>query len=412
MDRIFISYSSTENVTYCFWKYFFEACGVWVSAQEIEHDWQRLSTEEPCLFILGSEDVKQLLPDIFPNYFYLVKKNKTFDSFVKKKRKDVAQVQRWDEAGEGFGKVIDYLVPVHYEKQQFRKFLDIFMRNRMWSASWLFHEVAQQGKGRWDGMISDICQSTLADLKQMPQSKGGNDKKGHILFIRLYCKYVDAGVRDRSFMSRITAVEELMVEWQELVRCCGRTPSVYVLAGKISTMSPIESKYAPEYYKEATEYEERPEILYDIGHIYEKVYGDNERALKYYKKAYDCDRRYYRAIYKLAVSLELRGKWMEALVGYGKIMNILDGRTGDSRISIREIEYEYKTCKKMRELYRSNIDSEELIKRYDVKLNDLYEGLKTRKDFDKLVHCMLPKNEEVRDEIIEEILEKFNVICC
>lgn len=61
------------------------------------------------------------------------------------------------------------------------------------------------------------------------------------------------------------------------------------------------------YYKEILENERNPEILYKLGKVYEKKYGDIEKAIKYYELA-DEAKTHYRARYKIGSYYEKRGE--------------------------------------------------------------------------------------------------------
>lgn len=400
VKKIFISYSKSEKVSFCFWKCFFHVCGIWTNAREITKSGKECSLEAPHLIILGNGDADKILPREEQNRVYLVKKSAAFRKY--QCRKDVFRLDRWDN-NDIFLQVVKVLFGGFRECTQIQNLLVVFKEENLWEAFWLFNEFAYEEKGRWDDKISDISDRVLKVL----ESKKYADN-WHSDFMQLYCRYIYCGASDRSFQKRIVGCENVLKRCGEMSRIYGWVPSLLFVAAQACGLVETEEKYALFYYRDLLKHEKEAEIYYRIGYVYEKKYLEKEKAYKSYRKAYEMDSDYYRALYKIAVFSENQGKWMSALQFYNQIRNMLKENDMQHNIYISEIEYYYKACKKIIRICSQNIDDDKIIEFYKDEIEEIQENIR-KKSFSQLVHCMFGKQQEkqIREEITEEIEEKI-----
>lgn len=421
MIKVYISYSPEMSVPYCFWKYFFQLSGIWVSTEKIATDWMPDVSKSPQLVILDEHDKEKIRNERYHNIVYCVKKTSEEIS----DRNDIVKVN-WRERS-FYNNVLGRLLEGYKEQEALFVLLGIFSgtdpawklldktnkgrSEGLWGASWLFHEIAQSSEGRWDQEIIQTCYMAIKILDKQKESIRDN---WNCRFMKLYCEYMQCRIRDKTLIKRINGCKELLVECNKLARKEGWVPVLCVLTGKVSSLSPTENKYAVSYYSWAVEYEEQAPIYYDIGHIYEKAYGNEEKALQYYKKSYQCNKQYYRAFYKLVISLENKGKWMDAIGGYGKIREMIWSEKVKDSISVREIEYDYKTCKRIMQLCRQNINDISLLDRYQEEIKEMHDHVELYVDYTNLIKAMYHKENYERkcQEINEELRNKLEIECC
>lgn len=407
--RIFISYSGSETVTFCFWKYFLEASGIWVSANKITDEWKAEREQFPHLVILNADQEGRIARSAYPNYIYLVRKRdqpQWCSPEEWKARRDVIKLQWWGMRGSPphMDVLKNLLAGTEIEKEMC-ELLEIFWQTKLWGAAWLFHEIAQKDKGRWDEEIYEYCREADGRLK--------NKKGWNAQFMALYCQYIECGVRDRGSAARMRGCRMLLKKCDSMAEQYGWTPSLLVLTGKICTLSSTENKCAISYYESAAAYEKQASLYYDIGHLYEKACGEMETAFLYYKKAFQCDRYYYKALYKLAGTLREREKWMEAMSIYGEILTILLQNKSFDSISICEIEYYYKANKNIKEILEEYISNAKMIEQYRREIQEVYEHPENWCNLHLLMRLMFGREHEAEkcDVIWQEIQKKFNTKC-
>lgn len=83
-------------------------------------------------------------------------------------------------------------------------------------------------------------------------------------------------------------------------------------------------------------------IYYRIGRDYQKKENNDEKASEYYKKAYECNKHNYRALYKKAVYDNKSGKYSEAEKEYEDLRKFLENIDEESYLQSIEMEYLYK----------------------------------------------------------------------
>ncbi len=163
------------------------------------------------------------------------------------------------------------------------------------------------------------------------------------MFLKLYCKYIQCGVRDRSHSKRMQGCKELIEECSEFSNRYGCFPELYTLSGKIRCLSSTENKYSVFDYRSAIQYEKKAALYYDMGVVFEKAYGNMEIAMDYYHKAYASEKMYYPALYKLTQQKDRRGDWKAAITCYGEIKSIIENNKVKDSISIQDIEYTFRS---------------------------------------------------------------------
>lgn len=396
--RVYISYSANASVEYCFWKYFFRSCGIWMTSEVITEEWQLDREKNPHLIILDKEDEKKIDAESYIGVVYCVRKSNR----ANKEREDVVKVRWWNEFHH---QILNKLFIKNKDIEKLKLLLDIFYvadknkkegYERLWGVSWLFHEIGQNIT-LWDDEIKLKVKETIEILDS---KKKLMENYWHYQYMLLYCKYILCGI-SRSPIRRIEGCEKLLTECDVLGKESGWNPTLYILAGEIALLTPTYNKYALSYFKCAVKYEKQAVLYYEIGRIYEKAYGDNEKALANYWLAFKCNSNYYRALYKFAIDMEIKGNWMKALTIYIDIQKILSDTKGTYSISIRELEYEYKTCKRMLYLFKNYINNERMFEDLQSRILRMSVNIDEYADFSKLLDKMFEKKN--RDKKLEQI---------
>lgn len=407
--RIYISYSPGSSIVYCFWKYFFQSCGVWVTSEKIGKYWQIDRSKKPHLVILDKK-TRMKYDTLSPNIVYCVKSKDAAEH----SRKDLVDVKQWENM---YYSVIRQLFEGDENLSSFIELVSIFggtyntvsrevMEEGLWSAVWLFHEIAQQAENRdWDREICDKAERAICALRQAKKYTWHNE------YMRLYCRYLQCGV-NRSSIDR-------MYECKELLEQCGRlagrewNPSLAFLAGKISLLTSTENKYAVFYFNEICEHDPQTDILYEIGHIYESAYGEYSRALKYYQKAYKMDHDYYRSLYKFAVKLEDSSDWRGALSVYSDVRQIIQRVKLKNDIGVRDFEYEYKSCRRMLWLCQKYMNDSKVEDAFQNHLEDMDHNLEEHISFEILFMKMFTKENRLKKRLeMNDILHvKLDTVC-
>lgn len=400
--RVYISYSASLSVEYCFWKYFFRSCGVWMTSEVITEGWKLDKEKKPHLLILDKEDEKKINTESYEGVVYCVRKS----SKVNKERGDIVKIKWWKEF---YYQILNKLFVKNKDVKNLKFLLDVFYGTdnnkkekdgRLWGVSWLFDEMGQNIR-LWDDEIEFKVKETLEILDSR---KNVMENYWHYQYTLLYCKYILCGIC-RSQIRQIDFCEKLLDECDTFGKTRGWSPTLYILTGRIALLTPTYNKYALSYFKRALEYEKRAELYYEIGRIYEKAYGYNEKALANYWQAYKCNNNYYRALYKFAIDMEVKGKWMKAMAIYIDIQKILLDSKGENSISIRELEYEYKTCKRMLYLFKNYISNEKFVEDLQNRILRMNDNITEYVDFSKLMDRMYEIRN--RDKKLEQIQKEL-----
>lgn len=402
MNRIWISYSASETVEYCCLKYFFQACGIWaVDYREMKE----LGEAEAHLCILGVDDAQYIQP-YTDGRFYLVKRNSTFRSFLN--RRDVVEF-KWKNASGNLAALMERLFWKSAECKIMQELIGVYMQEKLWGVSWLFHEIAYEDNPSWDKYIGEICAKTKEQLDKSDLSTNSWNHR----FMKTYCNYMICGVSTKSTISRSAQCSDLLQQCGSLAEERGWVPSLCILTARICGMSKLKEKYALNYYRSARKYGDSSENLYDIGHIYEKLYGKYAEAMEYYIRSWRLSNSNYRPLYKIAVDMEEKGDWMSALRLYENIRKCIRENKEENSISIKAIEYEYKVLRRIIWLVKTYMDDEKLLNHLQEELEMLRNNLETRTDFRKLVHCMFGREhaKQKETEILAELQKKVLRTC-
>ena len=387
--KVFITYKAKEAVTYCFWKYFFESCGVWVSEAEITGNWDGTFKSGSQLVILDEDEYEVVKAKVIPHncVFHIGKEELTF-SYAK-------QVLQW-------------LFEGHDELDELLNLMRIFVETGLWGASWLFHEITQSEKNFRKQEIVECCRQVSEQLC--------NNRRWHSRFMRLYCDYIKRGVADKDCYDEamhLKHIDYLLEQCGDLINLRPKSPVIWLLAGKICMLSADSNKRAIDMYLRAANYEPKPQFYYEIGHIFEQAYGNEATAYEYYKKIQEKCPSFYRAIYKLAVKAEADGQWMRAINYYIDVKRILKDRAGGECITIREVEYIYKVNRNILNICKKNIIDDRIAIHYQKEIEEIYIQLDEIMDLNRLVSCMF-RSEEANTifyEIIDIVREKFSKQC-
>lgn len=402
IEKLYISYSLSERIVFNFWKSFFQICGIWLEEEEIWEENFHHFENLPHLLILGTKDEKFISPVEKEGYVYLVKKNAKFAKY--EARSDVIKMDRWEKTGKIFLMVLEKLLGSRGEVIQLTSLLKIFTQEKLWSVMWLYNEMSFCKDEFYNDYIKSACEKTLWKLK-------GKDG-WHYNYMKLFCLYMIYGISGASLPSPSNECIMLLEKCDELSERSGWSSSLYMLAGKVCELSQTECRYALNYYRSITDNDRNAEVLYCIGHSYEKIMKDIDSAIYCYKESYRLDPDYFRAAYKVAIKLEEDGKWMAAFLIYGKIELVLMKYSLREAISIKEIEYRYKIYKKLIGICDRYISGYTWRTSYKTEIDNMIGQIKQGKIFTKLLYFMFgDKKIDISKHVLNDIYEKSSLEC-
>lgn len=388
-NKIYITYDNKETVAYSFWNQFFLMSGVWVIGNEIKNvekdNLEEIDTEYLHIYLLSNKNISIIEErTVRNNVFYFINERHYKNNIFCQYRKDVLSYD-WKKQYT----FVDTLNQITYkEKANYSRLLNIYINNSLWMSTWLYFELACDEMTEWDDWIVKNSTASIKALNKFKAKNAGTKNVWNYEFMNLYCNYLKIAVEIKKPEERKEKVKKFLEEADRLSEKNGWQPALCKLCAEISELSPLENKNAVAYYKEILEYEKNPEILYKIGKIYEKNYGDIESAKKYYELA-DEDGKCYRARYKIASYYETNGLWKRALFLYESIMEYLRNRLMTSfyhSVTVYEIEYYEKILIKIQNIFQKNLlysgqELDDLIEDIKKRITDI-SGLK------KMIHCM------------------------
>lgn len=388
-NKIYITYDNKETVTYSFWKHFFLMSGVWVIGNEIENveedTLEKIGTEYLHLYLLSNKNISLIKErNVRNNVFYFMNERHYKNDIIYQYREDVLSYD-WKKQYT-FVNVLNQIT--YKENVNYSRLLNIYINNSLWMSTWLYFELAYDEMTEWDDWI---IKNSKASIRALNEFKINNIKAENLWnyeFMNLYCHYLKTAIEIKSTEERKEEVKQLLKNADLLSKKNGWQPALCKLCAEISDLSPLENKNAIAYYKEILEYEKNQEILYKIGKIYEKNYGDIEMAKSYYELA-DEDQKCYRAGYKIASYYETNGLWKRALFLYENIMEYLKNRLMTPfyhSVTVYDVEYYEKILMKIQNIFQKKLlysgqELDDLIENIKIKIVDI-SGLK------KMIHCM------------------------
>lgn len=355
IKKIYITYDSNETVTYSFWKQFFLMSGVWVVGNKLENankaDFYNDQIDEyylhlyllaeKSLFVIEENDVKQ-------NVFYFIDERNYVANPTYHDRTDVL-MYNWKQQNT----FIDAIKKIDFREDiKYSKLLKIYIDTSLWLSTWLYFDLAYEKITEWDSWILDNSVMAIENLDILKKTHVSRADSWHYEFMDLYCCYIRTAIENREYEDRKTQVQLLLERGNLLALESGWQPALCNLCAAISSLSPLENKVAIVYYKGILEYDKNSQIMYNIGKIYEKVYGDIEMAVRYYTRA-DENGRYYRARYKIASYFEQKGEWKKALAIYESIFKALGEKFENpsfNSVTVYDIEYYIKVIIKIKNI--------------------------------------------------------------
>lgn len=389
-NKIYITYDNNETITYSFWKQFFLMCGVWVIGNEIEnannHNLEAIKTEGLHLYFLS----KQNLPiiknsEIKDNVFYFTNVRNCGSNALYKSRKDILSYD-WKKK-DTFINALDRIT--FKKKENYSNLLETYINNSLWMSTWIYFELAYEEPTKWDTWILNNSKTSIDDLDNLEKKvKVKKSNLWNYKFMNLYCKYLETATENRNPEERKENVHSLLKYANKLSLERGWQPALCELCALIADLSPLQNKIAVVYYREIPEDERNPEMLYKLGKVYEKKYGNIETAIKYYELA-DEMKTHYRARYKIGSYYEKRGEWKKAIAFYESIFEQLKNKTGKhlyNSTTIYDFEYYEKIMIKIRDLFRQKVayNGNEL----DELIDELKEKKAEHSHLEKMIHCM------------------------
>lgn len=398
--NILLAYGGQETVTSSILEYFFKSCGIWVEKTKYE-DNQKAHGRTLCLSILNPEEIVNYRYAGVLGHVCLV---------TGEILSDYCNIISQQEEN-SYEKVIRILLGTESELVYLNRLFEIYMKNNLWEAAWLYEEFAKENVKRWDGIITATCRRVLDSIdKEFPRQCDNM----YVQYLRFYCRWIQCGAGYRTLSTRLLESKRLLEDFIPFADRYGDDEMVLHLEGRICELSAVENKQAVFFYRRAAKRGGYSDFLYDVGHSFEKVYGDDDRAILFYKKAYLKDRDNYRALYKLALKEEIENKWTDAFNTYGMIEEQLSGivktnREGMSAVSVKEIDYLYKTYKRLLHIYRQIFGCGVVENSYTTRIKGIEEELLHGRCFYKLAEYM--QGQERREEIAEELRIKFKGEC-
>lgn len=411
MNRLTLVYSLTENVLFCFWKYYLQACGFWVSERCIETD-DIQNMGERTLYLYNYSFAPDVMArPIDKRKFYIIYSRNGKKEDIKKfhHRKDCIYFRNWYKPpwNQFKNAVLWFLEDEQEEAKALCSLMDNFTKNKLWKALWLAQEVISSGEiqKRWNEEITRICYLTIENVK--------NWQCYHSRYMSLYCEYVVNLINARSLVLEENAVFQLLLKCKELLdfREVESRTVIDIFMAKICSSSRLYGSLSIQYYENVLKNEKNGKLLYSMGYAYEKKCGDWNKAITYYKQAELYDKNCYKARYKLANQAELERRWLDAYEYYEQIEEYLLNQMQYDQISVENIEYLYKTWNRLMIINRDVAYNSRNSMIYENKIYKLYSLVldKHQKGFGKLVHCMDLEDRKglLNDDIIASIKSKF-----
>lgn len=368
-------------VWFCLWKQFFTICGIWVKENA-----NPCVDEMPCLVI--TKDRTEHVPGnaaIFtpcPSY-----------------------------DGRNCSDMIHLLFDGFTDDNNMA-FLSWFMEtcfmpgSGMVGISWLYHDMAHaMGRDTWDMEITDVASMYAGMIREKCDADGWC---WHSEYAMLYMEYIKYGVC-RSFNRCRDMAESLLRHCGNMNTDDGPIPSLYLLLARISMHTPTENKYSIFYFRKLYALEREAWIPFTAGMVYMKAYGDENRALTAFRVAFRNDRNFYPALFNITKRRDMDGDWKQILESYGKVLSIISMTDSDDRISIREMEYEYKTCREIIATARKNMHDDELVSHYRGRIRAMRNDPVGHAGLDGLIGFLFHDDTHgrIRSEIAEELEKRM-----
>lgn len=409
METVRIIYSKKEKVTFCMWKYFFDSCGVWCipqsANQKVEDD------ERPKLYILSEKDKMQIKPDEMPQTVYLVSQElyNLLEPY-ERNRSDIIVIScQKEQMRKNAQRTFLTLTESTEESSDLYELYNIFLRYDLWGMTWLFTEIIPEKKyGNYEKYVGEYkiieaCGNAIADIERKNNHNKHND------FSMIYYSYIKKSLEYRN--NKEDRMEELykltkMLKQYDITYNKSSTASFW-LGAKIYQMGLPESKNINLLLTSINL--ENSELLNWIARDLETNHSDSEQALQYYKKSYLLDNN-NTAAYALAAEYEKEGNLQEALDLYTRILDNVRYEAMYSCISISHIVYEYKVTRCISDIYLEKMQRPDLAKDAQLYLQFIFNNLNDRTEFDRILHCMFEKEDDIIvyfNEIIYELSKKF-----
>lgn len=420
VTRIYITYDDSEAITYSFLKQFFLMTGVWVTGKKMENievnDMEKGEMKYIHLYLVSKKNLNIIKERrVRDNVFYLTK-HIFYNDEIYKNRKDIL-IYNWNNKTT----FVDALNKIEeFKSESYGDLLKIYMKCNLWMVSWIYFEIAYEEKTEWSDWIFENCQKTINELHKSVKLGNIGNNIWKYKFMHLYCEFLMAAIEKQN--GGYINVEKFLNSARELADIIGWQMALCNLCALISALSPLENKIALIYYKEILVYEESSEVLYKIGKIYEKNYGNIDMAVNYYKQATEIN-EYYRAEYKIASYHEQKGDWKQAIHLYDKIYIYLIERLMSNSyysITVCDVEYLMKTLAKIRNIYKQKVAYNG--NGFDKIFTNVRGKMITYSRLKNMVHCMhiisnkkslkpivdknntLKTNKQIEEEILRSIV--------
>lgn len=401
--KIFLAYDAENGAIACYWEYFFKSCGVWAEKKLFEEMLQ-IPDDFTGIAMVSPKDLEELPAGSLSGYAYRLPEARWAAD-----RKPLS----WNRSAELKYDYRNIIKSVFEESLcgMISLLFEIYFRNELWKACWFYEEFAKGDSVRWDEYIVQICEKGLKDIWNNIRRYGENE---YIRYMEFYYRYILYGVKFRFLSQRQENCGRLREEYLPVLNRYRQNAMFQHLAGRICELTSVANKMASIYYLQAVRYQACSVFYYDLGHVFEKAYGNDKRALKFYTEAYKLDRDNYKALYKLASGYEVQRKWMEAYYFYNKIDAQLSRtveinyETGNA-VSAQEIEYLYKVRKRLSHIYRLIFGCEYRESNSVYRIDEVTDTYLCAKSFRALEQFMEEPGKG--GEIAEELNSKFTGAC-
>ena len=407
--KILLAYDRENATNASYLEYYFKSCGIWAEKKSYKEK-LKIPTGFKGVVLVSPRDWMSIWGNISDFVYRMPDGNRSIslssympawsdsDKCAQIKAIKPVQVQAYaaerdDDVSVAPGKyyrsLIESISGEEREYQRLTKLFRIYTRNQLWKACWLYEEFAKGDIRRWDKEIVQICEKGLDSIRDSIRET----ENEHIRYMEFYFRYILCGAGYRALSRRHEKCRELLEDFRPVLERYGSNAMFQHLAGRICELSSVANKQAVFYYQKAAKQQSCSDFFYDLGHSFEKVYGDDKMALRFYREACELDSENYKALYKLASGHEMQREWIEAYCLYSRIEKKLGALTEQnyrcgSAVSVQEIEYPYKACKRLSHICRRIFGWGDEEDGYVKKRSEITERYLSAKSFGKLAAMM------------------------
>lgn len=380
-DVVKIIYGKDRKVEECLFKYFFSMAGI-LCVEDFENNESKeiryietvkyIKDEKKGSIIFNRGGREISLTDCSP-------------------QKNVCEVKTLKDI---FTIVIRYLFE---NNEEINSLAEIFWNNSVWMAGWLFEEFEKSKSYAWDRQIELICNGMINSINT---NKGFNQE-----YMTFYCKYIVKGLKYRNFEESHYSNDHFLKQIRYKCNNAKNQNEKYAwnyLAIRVCELSPTTNKDALSFWKNMNI--NKSDSFFEIGQIYMDLFGESEKAMKYYTKAYKCGNCKYNLLFEIGKIMQQQHQWADALITYNKVIDIISSGQNNELTSVSELEYYYESMLKKKEIYHYAIDGMQAEKNILEQIKYLKKSVENKNLFNELTNAMCEqKYNDIKDLIYNQI---------